>query len=127
VLLADSFQGAAVAAAYIARCLQKDQSHPFRFGVFICAALIPPQTATAKELVRTIGSLGDIDIPTMHIVGEYDPCREQSMQLVKSCESTIAHTLAFRGGHDVPRDDINCNTIAAGIERCARLAYTRNF
>jgi len=88
----------------------------------MCAALIPPKIAIGPELVRTIGALGDMDVPTVHIVGQHDPCYPQSTQLVKSCNQSNSQIIIHNGGHDIPRDAKNCRSMATGIERTARLA-----
>ncbi len=90
----------------------------------MCAALIPPQIATSEELVNTIGSLGPIDIATVHVVGRKDPCDAQSLELVKSCTQATAQVLLNDGGHDVPRDAVSTKNIAAAVERAQRLAFS---
>lgn len=97
---------------------------PFKMAVFICAALIPPKIATGTELVKTIGSLGSIDLPTVHIIGKRDPCYAQSVQLVQSCDPSIAQTVYHDGGHDFPRDATNNKNMAAAIERGMRTAFS---
>lgn len=93
-------------------------------AVFLCAALIPPQAATRDELVNTIGSLGTIDIPTVHVIGKKDPCKAQSLELVKSCTQNVAQVLLHDGSHDLPRDAVNTKNIAVGIEHAFRLAFS---
>lgn len=93
-------------------------------GVFICAALINPKTATSDELTRTIGSLGRVNAPTVHVIGQKDPCLAQSTQLAKSCEGRTARTIFHNGSHDVPRDIVNSAKIAVEIERGARVAFS---
>ncbi|EGP86305.1 unnamed protein product [Zymoseptoria tritici ST99CH_1A5] len=110
-------QGASVAAAFIAQ-----SPTSIKFGIFICAALIPPITALSEELVKTIGTFGHIDLPTLHCVGQHDTCYPQSVELSKSCESSLGQVLVLPGGHDVPRDDVTSRNIAHAIEKCARRA-----
>ncbi|KAE8441695.1 hypothetical protein EG329_004568 [Mollisiaceae sp. DMI_Dod_QoI] len=118
-------QGASVAAAYIAQQQQSGsfEDEPFKVAVFLCAALIPPQIATDDELVNTIGSLGPIDISTVHVIGRKDPCAPQSLELVKSCTQNTAQVLLNDGSHDIPRDAIMTKNIAASIERALRQAF----
>ena len=113
-------QGASVAAALIVQ-----MPAAFQFAVFLCSALIPPSAATTDELVKTIGSFGHIDIPTLHCVGKDDLCYSQSVQLSKSCESSSSQVLIMPGGHDVPRDTTTSKSIADAIEKCARKARSR--
>lgn len=118
---ADTYtQGASVAAAFLAQ-----SPTAVKFAVFICAALIPPSAATTDNLVRTIGTFGHIDLPTLHCVGQHDTCYGQSVQLSKSCESSLGEVLVLPGGHDVPRDDVTSKNIARAIEKCARKAMAR--
>jgi len=98
---------------------------PFKMAVFMCAALIPPKIAVGPELVKTIGSFGKIDLPTVHVIGQRDPCYAQSMELVKSCKHHSPAQILLNGGsHDVPRDAVNVRAIAAGIERASRVAFS---
>jgi hypothetical protein len=120
ILTLDDRQGASVAAAFLAQ-----SPTAIKFAVFICAALIPPVAATTEELVRTIGTFGHIDLPTLHCVGQHDTCYPQSVQLSKSCESSLGQVLVLPGGHDVPRDDVTSRNIAHAIEKCARKALAR--
>lgn len=122
VLTLDSLpsQGAAVAAALIVQI-----PAAFQFAIFVCAALIPPSAATADRLVRTIGALGPIDMPTLHCVGKNDSCYSQSVQLSNSCERSLGHVLVMPGEHDIPRDATTSRSIAAAIERCAWKALSR--
>jgi len=119
-------QGASVAAALIAG----QQTHgsfedaPFKVAIFICAALIPPVEATACELANTMGMLGQINIPTVHIIGRKDPCEAQSLRLVMSCTQSTAQVLLNDGEHDVPRDAFNTKQIAAAIERALWVAFS---
>lgn len=119
-------QGAAVAAAYISSVSSHylDSSLQFKLAIFICAALIPPQVATGTELVKTIGALGQVDIPTVHVVGRKDPCSPQSLELAKSCEKGTSQTLMSNEGHEVPRDSVAVRSIAAMIEKASRLAFS---
>lgn len=119
-------QGSSVAAAYVAQNLARGIEQPFKLAIFMCAALIPPEAATESELVRTIGSLGKIDIPTVHIIGQKDLCYNQSIELMRSCDDTMAQVVLHPGGHDVPRDEINCHNMAVGIERGVRFALGRH-
>lgn len=93
-------------------------------GVFICAALINPKLATSSELASTIGSLGWIEAQTVHVVGQKDACREQSKELVKSCEKRNARVVFHSGGHDIPRDVVHSAQIALEIERGASVAFS---
>jgi len=86
-------------------------------AIFICAALIPPQKATASEVANTMGMLGQIDVPTVHVIGRKDPCEAQSLRLAMSCTQNTAQVLANDGGHDIPRDSFNIKQIAVAIER----------
>lgn len=118
-------QGASVAAAYLALAQRSPSFEAsIKMAVFICAALINPKIATSNELTRTIGALGRIGIPTLHIIGLKDPCYAQSMQLVKSCEMRTACTVFHGGGHDVPRDAAHSAKMAGEIERRARVAFS---
>jgi hypothetical protein len=92
-------------------------------AVFLCAALIPPQTATNDELVNAIGTFGPIDIPTVHVIGKNDPCKTQSLELVKSCTHNTAQVLFNDGTHDIPRDSFNTKNVAVGIEHAFNLAF----
>ncbi|KXT02179.1 hypothetical protein AC578_5964 [Pseudocercospora eumusae] len=113
-------QGASVTASLLAQ-----SAGNIKFAVFICAALIPPSSATADELARTIGSFGHIDVPTLHVIGQQDICYNQSIQLSKTCEQSLAQVVFHSGGHDVPRDDVNSRKIATGIEKCAKKALSQ--
>lgn len=113
-------QGASVASALLAQSPGK-----IKFAVFLCAALIPPSKATTDELTKTIGSFGHIDIPTVNVVGEQDLCYNQSVQLSKSCDSSMSQIIFHSGGHDVPRDDVTSRKIAAAIEKAAKKALSQ--
>ena len=119
------YQGASVAAACITKSHKEQIFHlPFKMAVFMCAALIPPEIASEADLVKTIGSFGNIDIPTVHVIGKRDLCYSQSLQLLKSCTVSSAQSVFNGGGHDVPRDAANTTNICVGIERAARLAFS---
>jgi pimeloyl-ACP methyl ester carboxylesterase len=119
-------QGAAVAAAYIAR----QQLHgffedaPFKMAVFLCTALIPPDIATSSKMADTMGTLGQVDIPTLHIIGRKDLCKAQSLELVKLCKRDSAQVLLNDGGHDIPRDVESTRTIALAMERAMHVALS---
>ena len=80
--------------------------------------------ATDGEMANTMGTLGQIDIPTVHIIGKKDLCEAQSLELVKSCTRNTAQVLLNDGGHDIPRDAANTNKIAVAIERALLLAFS---
>lgn len=120
VSVADCLQGASVASALLAQ-----SPGTIKFAVFLCAALIPPSEATTEELTRTIGSFGHIDLPTVNVIGQQDLCYNQSLQLSKSCESSMSQTIFHSGGHDVPRDDITSRKIAMAIEKAAKKALSQ--
>jgi pimeloyl-ACP methyl ester carboxylesterase len=91
-------------------------------AVLICAALIPPQVAGSGELVKTIGSFGSINIPTLHVIGKKDPCYSQSLELVKSCQKGSSQVILTNGGHHVPRDSVSARSIATAIESTLQVA-----
>lgn len=93
-------------------------------AVFFCAALIPPEAATASAMVKTMGGLDRIDLPTVHIIGRKDPCEGQSLELVKLCTNRSAQVLPNDGGHDIPRDAVNSKKISVAIEHALRLAFS---
>jgi pimeloyl-ACP methyl ester carboxylesterase len=97
---------------------------PFKMAIFFCAALIPPEIATDGEMANAMGTLCQIDIPTVHIIGKKDLCEAQSLELVKSCKRNIAKVLLIDGGHDIPRDVVNAKKIAVAIERALVVAFS---
>jgi pimeloyl-ACP methyl ester carboxylesterase len=119
-------QGASVSAAFIARQQLEGSFEvaPFKMAVFLCAALIQPEIATANQMENTMGTLGYIDIPTVHVIGRKDLCEPQSRELVKLCSGNVSQVLVFDGGHDIPRDVVNAKRIALAIEQALRLAFT---
>lgn len=122
---ANSMQGASVAAGYLATAQEHNAPLQLRakMAVFICAALIPPTLATGAELAKTIGSLGHLDLPSLHVIGRWDPCLPQSTELAKSCVGKTAQVIAHEGGHDLPRDPVTSKSVAAAFERLARTAF----
>ncbi len=115
-----------MAAAFIARERSRGsfENAPFKMAIFLCAALIPPQEATASGLANTMGTLGQIDIPTVHVIGRKDLCEAQSLRLVMSCARNTAQVLIIDGGHDVPRDAFNTKRIAVAIEYALRIGLS---
>ena len=76
---------------------------PFRCAVFI-SSLPPFQIDDAEQLHFDDSLLGNINIPTVHVVGTSDFVYNHSLRLYKLCDAKSASLVVHDKGHEIPGD-----------------------
>ncbi len=102
-------QGAALAAMLMIRHYSSTMSEsegPFRFAVFICAAVPHKEVALRHGMVEFLDPAVDgqpIKVPTTNIVGARDPHIGNAITLGNLCQDRGRAVFDHGGGHEIPR------------------------
>lgn len=101
-------QGAAAASTALLYNQSLDRTAPplFKFAIFFCAT-------SALDMMRVNDSSADVPaakdmllptIPTVHVVGQKDGVRSQSMALYELADDQYTRLITHEGGHWIPKD-----------------------
>ena len=102
-------QGAALAAMLMIRHYSSTNGKgegPFRFAIFICAAVPHREIALRRGIVEFLDPVVDsqpIKVPTTNIVGARDPHIANAMTLSNLCQDRGKAVFDHGGGHEIPR------------------------
>ena len=96
--------------------ISTERAKQFSFGVLI-AGTFPPLHHTKNPNNETNkNSLAHIVVPTVHVLGKYDPIRAESLHFLRQCCEPLNTTVVnFEGSHEVPTDDETLELIAGHI------------
>jgi hypothetical protein len=113
-------QGAAAAATALLYSQHLDCSAPslFKFAIFLCAtnALDASKTTELSEEVMEAKDVLLPPIPTVHVVGQKDDVRAQSLALHALADEQYARLITHEGGHSIPKDSIFARKLQDAIE-----------
>jgi hypothetical protein len=110
-------QGAAAAASLILYHQRQHVTEPplFQLAIFFCATR--PLDADGAASSRSKASTDLLpQIPTVHIVGQQDELKEQSMSLFAIAEGQYAKLLSHNAGHVIPKDAAFTRKVLDAIE-----------
>lgn len=102
-------QGAALAAMLMIRrqsSTSSESDEPFRFAVFICAAVPHKEASLRRGMVEFLDPATDgepVKVPTTNIVGGKDPHVANGITLSHLCQDRGKVLSDHEGGHDIPR------------------------
>lgn len=113
-------QGAAAAATALLYSQSIDGTAPplFKFAIFFCstAALDVVSVSDSSEEVCPAKDLLLPPIPTVHVVGQKDDVRSQSMALHGLAEEQYARLITHEGGHWIPKDAVFARKMQDAME-----------
>jgi predicted esterase len=110
-------QGAAAAATALLHSQSLDSTAPplFKFAIFFCATSALDAADPSAE-VPAAKNLLLPSIPTVHVVGQKDDTRSQSIALHELADEQYARLITHEGGHWIPKDAIFARKMQDAIE-----------
>jgi hypothetical protein len=110
-------QGAAAAATALLYSQSLDNTAPplFKFAIFFCATSALNAADSSHEVPAAKNVLLP-PIPTVHVVGQEDNVREQSMALHELADQQYARLITHEGGHWIPKDTVFARKMQDAIE-----------
>lgn len=126
-------QGAALAAMLMIRhhsSSRGENEDPFRFAVFICAAVPHKEAALRCGIVEFLNPAIDgqpIKVPTTNIVGGKDPHMSNGITLGHLCQERGKVVFDHGGGHEVPRHpkDITAQMAQAILDTIQKATFVQ--
>jgi hypothetical protein len=113
-------QGAAAAATALLYSQSLDRTAPplFEFAIFFCAtsALDITKVDDASAEVPAAKNVLLPPIPTVHVVGQKDDVRAESMALHALADEQYARLITHEGGHWIPKDPVFARKMQDSIE-----------
>jgi predicted esterase len=123
-------QGASVASTFILD-EQRHNRIPFRFAVFFSGVVpLDPEALEAGRARLMTGGRSEpytIDIPTVLVIGDKDPNREEcGARLSLLCQHPMKTEIYHPGGHEIPgrRMADSVNKVLTAIRRVANASVT---
>jgi predicted esterase len=110
-------QGAAAAATALLHSQSLDSTAPplFKFAIFFCATSALDAADPSAEVPAEKNLLLP-SIPTVHVVGQKDDIRSQSIALHELADEQYARLITHEGGHWIPKDAIFARKMQDAIE-----------
>ena len=119
-------EGASIAAGLILRQKGKKVTSPFKFAIFMCCTVPPPQS-DGMDIMLADETTERIDIPTTHIVGSKDPGYQGGRALYNLCNQSSASIFDHGGSHTIPWDLASTRGIAKEIHSVAEKSHLSSY